>query len=42
LNIDFGINNEREDCKVGIVWEILMGGDKGKGIWMMGFITYMK
>jgi hypothetical protein len=28
LNIDFGINNERQDCKIGIVGEgVLMGGE---------------
>jgi hypothetical protein len=45
LNIDFGINNERQDCKTGTVGERgtcgkgrVNGGDEGEGIWLMGFI----
>jgi hypothetical protein len=43
LSIDFGINNEKQDCKIGTVWGgVLMtgvnGGDEGEGIWLMGFI----
>jgi hypothetical protein len=50
LNTDFGINNERQDCKIGTV---CVGGeasgrgrgnekDEGEGIWLMGSHTYMK
>jgi hypothetical protein len=42
LNIDFGINNERQNCKIGTVWGVLLRGenegDEGEGIWLMGFI----
>jgi hypothetical protein len=48
LNIDFRINNERQDCKIGIM---CVGGvlvkegrvskvDEDEGIWLMGF-TYI-
>jgi hypothetical protein len=34
LNIDFGINNERQDCKIGTVWVVTVRervneGDEG-------------
>jgi hypothetical protein len=46
LNIDLGINKERQDCKIGTMWggEVLVGerrgngGDKGEGIWLLDFI----
>jgi hypothetical protein len=44
LNTDFGIKNERQDCKIGTVWGDICGrgrineGDEGEGIWLMGFI----
>jgi hypothetical protein len=46
LNTDFGINNERQDCKIGAVsgrgvlveGGRINGGDKSEGIWLMGFI----
>jgi hypothetical protein len=49
LNIDFGINNERQDCKTGTVcaWGVLVGrsringGDEDEGIGLMSFI-YIK
>jgi hypothetical protein len=41
LNIDFGINNKRQNCKIGTVWGgtygTVNGGDKGEGIWLMDF-----
>jgi hypothetical protein len=44
LNIDLGINNERQDCTTGsVAGEVLVrgwrvnGGDEGEGIWLMGF-----
>jgi hypothetical protein len=44
LNIDFGINNERQDCKIDTVWEgsygrgRVNGGDEGEGVWLVGII----
>jgi hypothetical protein len=42
LNIDFGINNKRQDCKIGSVCgdtcEAGNGGDEDEGIWLMVFI----
>jgi hypothetical protein len=45
LNIDFGINNERQDYKTSIVCgevfvggERVSGGDEGEGIWLIGCI----
>jgi hypothetical protein len=46
LNIDFGIEDERQDCKIGAVGglRVLVGGwkvnegDEGEGIWLMGFM----
>jgi hypothetical protein len=46
LNIKLGINNERQDCKIGTVCVggVLIGerrvnkGDKDEGIWLMYFI----
>jgi hypothetical protein len=29
LNTDFGINNEKKDCKVGTVWAVFAGGGGG-------------
>jgi hypothetical protein len=29
FNIDFGINNERQDCKIGTVWGSTCGRRKG-------------
>jgi hypothetical protein len=46
LNIGLEINNERQDCKIGTVWGVLLegrrvNGDDGNGIWLMDFIhTY--
>jgi hypothetical protein len=49
LNIDFGINNERQDCKIGTVcvWVLVCrrrgnGGDEGEGIWLWASYAYMK
>jgi hypothetical protein len=45
LNIDLGINSERQDWKIGTVgWGILVGwgrvngGDEGEGMQLMDFI----
>jgi hypothetical protein len=44
LNIDFGTNNERQDCKIGTVYGghcgkgRMNGGDEDEGIELMGFI----
>jgi hypothetical protein len=43
LNIDFEIKNERQDCKTGAVWGVLVGGklsagDECVGIWLVDFI----
>jgi hypothetical protein len=45
VNTDVGINNERQDCKIGTVCiegclrgGRIKGGDKGERIWLMGFI----
>jgi hypothetical protein len=44
LNIDFGINNETQDYKIGTMWESTCGrgrgkeGDEGEGVWLIGFI----
>jgi hypothetical protein len=44
LNTDFGVNNERQDCKIGTVCGVLVRGgivsrgDEGEGRWWMGFI----
>jgi hypothetical protein len=44
LNIDSGINNERQDCKIGTVCVGLLVGRRvngeveGEGIWLMDFI----
>jgi hypothetical protein len=47
LNIDFGIENKRQDCKLGTVCVHvgdtcgigkMNGGDEDEGIWLMGFI----
>jgi hypothetical protein len=45
LNIDFGINNERQDCKIGTVCRVVLvgggsvnGRDEGEEIWLTGFI----
>jgi hypothetical protein len=47
LNIDFGINNERQDCNIGTGWRSTCGRGRGnredesEGIWLVGFIfTY--
>jgi hypothetical protein len=29
LNIDFGTNKERQDCKISTVWVVLKGGGEG-------------
>jgi hypothetical protein len=48
LNIDFGINNGRQYCKIGTVrrgylWEgRVNGGHEGEGIWLRGFIYICK
>jgi hypothetical protein len=47
LNIDFGTNNERQDCKTGTIVGStcervrVNGGDEDEGIGLMGFI-YIK
>jgi hypothetical protein len=46
-NIDFGINNERQDYKVHTVKGVHMGGgvnkgDESEGIWLMSFIYIYK
>jgi hypothetical protein len=39
LNIDFGINNERQDFKTGTEWRLILGGggvngeDESEGIY---------
>jgi hypothetical protein len=39
LNLDFGIKNERQDCKIATMWGVLVGGrrmnggDEGEGTW---------
>jgi hypothetical protein len=43
LNTDFGIKNERQNCKIGAVGSTywrgkVNGGDRGEGIWLMDFI----
>jgi hypothetical protein len=45
----FGINNERQECEIGIgCWGVQCGrrrkngGDKGEGIWWMSFIYIYK
>jgi hypothetical protein len=44
LNFDFRIKNEIQNCKIGTVWGVLLGGervnegDKDERIWLMGFI----
>jgi hypothetical protein len=43
LNIDLGINNERQDYKLGTVGVYLCAGrvnegNNGEGIWLMDFI----
>jgi hypothetical protein len=39
LNIDLGINNKRQDCKIGTVGGGRVNeGDKSKGIWLIDFI----
>jgi hypothetical protein len=45
LNIDLGINNERQDCKLGTVYVgVLVQGSRvkrgyeGERIWLMGFV----
>jgi hypothetical protein len=45
LNIDFGNNNKRQDCKIGTECVggacgkgRVNGGDEGEGICLMGFI----
>jgi hypothetical protein len=48
LNTDFGINNERQDCKTGTVWGVFVGrgkvngGDEGEGTWLVDFIYIYK
>jgi hypothetical protein len=48
LNTDFGIENERQDCKTGSLGAVLVrggrviGGDEGEGIWLVASYTYMK
>jgi hypothetical protein len=39
LNINFGIKNESQDCKIGTVegW-MVNEGDEGEGIWLVYFI----
>jgi hypothetical protein len=53
MNINFGINNERQNWKIGAMcvcvcvcvlvggWRV-NGGDEGEGIWLMGFIDIYK
>jgi hypothetical protein len=43
--MDFGINNERQDCKIGTGCVVVLvgrervnGGDESEGIWLMGII----
>jgi hypothetical protein len=43
LNIDFGINNERKDCKIGTLCgstygKGMIGGDEDEGIGSISFI----
>jgi hypothetical protein len=44
LNMEFGINNERQNCKISSVLVgtcgrgRVNGGDESEGIWLMGFI----
>jgi hypothetical protein len=44
LNINLNINNERQDCDIGIVWGGTSGkgrvneGDQGESIWLMDVI----
>jgi hypothetical protein len=44
LNNDFRIKNERQDYRIGTVWEywcvveVVNRGDEGEGIWVIGFI----
>jgi hypothetical protein len=44
LNISLNINSERQDCKIGTVRGVLVGGrmvnegNSGEGIWWMDFI----
>jgi hypothetical protein len=43
LNTDFGIRNERQDCKIGTVCvEGECHRDEGEGIRWIGFIYMMK
>jgi hypothetical protein len=50
LNIDVRINNETQDCKIGMmcrgegIWGKgrVNGRDEGDGIWLMGFIPTYK
>jgi hypothetical protein len=42
LNIDFGIQNERRDCKIGNSVGRWVNGDEDDGIWLMGFIYMYK
>jgi hypothetical protein len=31
LNIDFGIKNERQDCKIHTMWGVFVGGGRVSG-----------
>jgi hypothetical protein len=47
LNIDLGINNERQDCKISIEWGCTcerrrVNEDEDEGIWLMDFIYLYK
>jgi hypothetical protein len=49
LKVNFGINNERQDCKIGTLcvgvlvgWGRVNVVDDKEGIWLMGFIYLYK
>jgi hypothetical protein len=38
-NINLNINNERQDCNIGIVWGVLVAGGVNEGMKVRGYMV---